>query len=210
MNSTDAQYGSLYTCPRCEGIYFLGFDGLPETNSIENSAENAVSSEIISPTTESEPRENEHNFTNFLPADNQVPGLDVPPLPNLNQNIESAPFENFEVQQLQEQSPQQSLQEIVDYGNSDQFVSGPLSYDLLIEGIDLADLKKKLLEALDDKRLGFDQNSIAKKIKLGQLKLKSLSPVQASIIVNRIKFFGLKISWYQKLLDVERNSENET
>ena len=36
---SEAQFGALYTCPKCVAVYFVGFDGQPEYSSMESSFE---------------------------------------------------------------------------------------------------------------------------------------------------------------------------
>lgn len=73
---TEAQYGALYTCPKCMAVYFVNFDGLPEygdmtLDSIESNTEEAVeaSSDFSMPVNLEEPSLNSNTEENGLSQD---------------------------------------------------------------------------------------------------------------------------------------------
>lgn len=91
------------------------------------------------------------------------------------------------------------FQEIVDFGNASQ-VLGNLSYTVYVQGIEIADTREKLKEALQDSRFGWDAESLIASIRQGSLMFQDLSPVKAVVLINRIKFLPIRISWRQNIL----------
>ena len=89
--------------------------------------------------------------------------------------------------------------EVTDFANSDTN-TGPLSYSVTIEGIENSHIVNQLKEALTDSRFGWDVAELVAQIGFGRLILKGISPTVASVLVNRIKFLPLKISWRQDVL----------
>lgn len=88
--------------------------------------------------------------------------------------------------------------EIEAYGNSSE-ASSSLKYTVVINGIDSNSLYQDLREVLNDSRLGWDFDVIAKNMNGGQLILSDLNPAIATEVVRRIKGFQLDISWSQNV-----------
>lgn len=78
--------------------------------------------------------------------------------------------------------------------------SGPLSYVVVIDGIESSHLLKQLREAMTDSRFGWDVQAITGSMAGGRLILPGLSPAKASVLINRIKYLPFKISWRQDVL----------
>lgn len=89
--------------------------------------------------------------------------------------------------------------DVVEFGNSDS-IKGPLGYVVVIEGIDSSQLANQFKEAITDSRFGWESGDIMKQIHRGSLILQGLSPAQASVLINRIKYLPFKISWRQDVL----------
>lgn len=84
--------------------------------------------------------------------------------------------------------------DVQNFGN-DTSTTGVLSFDIEISGIDLADTKKDLLEALDDQRFGWNLEDVSQKISNGSLKLENVSAPKIIVLVKRIAPMGLTLNW---------------
>jgi len=88
------------------------------------------------------------------------------------------------------------VKEMTDFANK-ELSSGPLTYSILIEGIDLADTRTAVLEALSDRKFDWDSETLRKKIRLGGLRLEGLSTAQAVMVIRRLQGIAVRISWRQ-------------
>ncbi len=88
------------------------------------------------------------------------------------------------------------------YANSEisSAKDGPLVVTLIISGIDAKDLRDEIRQALQDSRFGWDASTLMSSIKGGVLKIDRVSPVKATIIVNRIKHLSVRIRWEQNAI----------
>ena len=91
------------------------------------------------------------------------------------------------------------ISDISEFGNSEmsQGKEGSLRFNIFITGIDTADIRESIKEALTDKRFIWDIEAIMKTIDHGQLKIEELSSVKSSIVVQRIKNLPVQIRWEQ-------------
>ncbi|GIL18097.1 MAG: hypothetical protein BroJett040_18480 [Oligoflexia bacterium] len=94
------------------------------------------------------------------------------------------------------QSSAKMIQEIRDYGNSETGAN-PLSYSIIIEGLDYSEIREKLREVLDDPKMKWDVDEIMARVRGGRLVLDNLNPVKASILVRRIMPLKMKFTWSQ-------------
>ncbi len=74
---------------------------------------------------------------------------------------------------------------------------GPTLIRMLISGIDTKEIRESLREAITDSRFGWDVDAIMSSIAKGELRIENVSPVKASIAVNRIKRMPVRIRWEQ-------------
>ena len=98
---------------------------------------------------------------------------------------------------------------ISDYANSElsQGKNGAFVYNVSIQDIDSKEIREYLREAINDTRFNWDVSAIIAQIKDGELLLRNLSPVKASILINRIKRLPVKIRWEQyAITQAEQNS----
>ncbi len=96
------------------------------------------------------------------------------------------------------------------YANSElsSAKDGPLVVTVIISGIDTKDLRGEIRQALQDSRFGWDAGALMASIKGGILSLPRISPVKASIVINRIKNLAVQIRWEQNAiteLDISPN-----
>lgn len=89
--------------------------------------------------------------------------------------------------------------DVTDFANANTS-AGPLTYSVVIEGIESSHLLMQLKEAMTDSRFGWDVTSLLAGVGGGRLVLRGLSPAKASVLINRIKYLPCKISWRQDVL----------
>jgi hypothetical protein len=167
----DQHKGTLFTCPQCSAVYFVDWNGLPEQ-----------AGEVA------ESQEPPHEESDFI----SVPtGTEGDPNLILSTNFDLAPFA-----QTESIDNESSFDDVTQFANSNSQV-GSLAYTLMIEGIDSNALIAELREALTDSRFGWDVDGILESLKSERLVIKSISPAKASVLINRIKYLPLKISWGQ-------------
>lgn len=208
LELSEQNFGTLFNCPKCASVFFIGWDGVPEVQSLISSEEleSGGSSSVLS-------SENVGAEEAPLPllTESEIPNttegyVEVSENPVLSENelLESADSSfsneksemNFEMDQELNASSN-LIQEIQEFANP---VSAPLSamtYDIFIRGIDSAELLKQVRESLSDNKFPWDVNDIMRTLKGGVLEIPSLHPTAAVVLVNRLKMFPLDISWSQ-------------
>jgi hypothetical protein len=217
----------LYTCPKCNAVFFVDWGGQPEV---------AASSETFG--NEEIPGEIETSSGDLLsdegPAVNQFGGdpmnfeaapyeqEPVPheelPVEDFNPIYENAPVDSEAVaeeeanydfsQPLDTITPQpmtplepepNPLSDIADFGNAD-LSQAALNYTITISGIDSGALRNQIQEAITDSKFGWNVIQIMAQIKGGVLTIRSVNAVKASILIQRVKYLPVKISWRQDVL----------
>lgn len=203
----DADFGMI-TCPSCNSVVFVEFDGSAKvadsesgtgatrSRAAEVSAEpevglpppdfsafdDAFAQELVNPGDISQAQEpSSELFQIETPEPAQVP-LDSPMVPVSSEVM----------------SPNDPLG-VSAYANSEhsQGKDGPFLFNLSISGLDSKEIRESLREAMNDSRFSFDANHLLGQIRGGKLLIKNVSPVQASILVNRLKRLPLAITWEQ-------------
>lgn len=96
-------------------------------------------------------------------------------------------------------SAQDFTQEIERFSNLNQEVT-PLTYDLILRGLDIPKQIEAVREAIQDSRFGWDPDQILGEIREGVLVLKNLSPIKCSLLVQRLKFSDVDVEWRQHAL----------
>lgn len=88
------------------------------------------------------------------------------------------------------------------YANSEMSsaLNGPLVVTLIISGIDAKDLRDEIRQALQDSRFGWDAVELLSKMTGGVLRIERISPVKATVIINRIKNLSVRIRWEQNAI----------
>lgn len=88
---------------------------------------------------------------------------------------------------------------IADYANSEfsQAKDGPFLFRLIIAGLDSKELREALREAMNDDRFAWDVDGLLQGVSMGELHIRNVSPVKATILINRIKRLPVKIRWEQ-------------
>lgn len=176
----DQHKGTLFTCPHCTAVFFIDWNGQPE----------ATSQEVESPLEASNEAFAEVDPVQALPEHIEVYQPEVSSFEGVN---EYAPEEQPAIPSTSDTS---DFSDVTDFANND-LTAGPLSYVVIIEGIDSSLLVRELREVMTDSRFGWDANELLTHISAARLVLKDLSPAKASVLINRIKYLPFKISWRQ-------------
>ncbi len=206
---TEAQYLSMYTCGKCQAVYFIDITGQPEFGDMsvpipveENiSTENPISNEFPAP--EQNFSDSENNFQSDISNDfasevsaeisHEISGTDFSM--DLNSDVNS-----FEA--LTQNEPTSAFgsiaNEIADFGNQDNSVSA-VSYDLKITGLDTKETMLLFKEAVEDSKFGWMAQDIFQTIKNGECEFKNLNPIQAYVLANRIQFLDIEMLWKQNV-----------
>lgn len=209
---TEAQYLSMYTCPKCQAVYFIDIAGQPEfgdmsaqmpieepaveQNNSDFSSSDAVnnfSSDISSDLAAEVASEFDNQFDKQMP---QQPDVDF-----VNQlSSDANPFEmsSNEISSNSTSSFGQAASEITDFANQDNSISA-LSYDLLITGLDSKETTALFKEAVEDSKFGWVTQDIFSQIKNGQYEFKNLNAVQAYVLAKRIQFLDIEMQWKQNV-----------
>lgn len=91
------------------------------------------------------------------------------------------------------------LNQLSNFGNSSasQSREGFLRYNLYISGIDTADVRDQIKEALTDSRFLWDPAHIMQEMQGGEICLKEVTAVKSSILVQRLRALPVEIRWEQ-------------
>lgn len=123
--------------------------------------------------------------------------------PEYSSGGESGSADLFNIQTASDEQPEMPATEDVfknfaedvqNFGNEIS-ESGILTFDIEISGIDLGETKRELLDALDDKRFGWNLDDITQNIKDGTLTITNVSAPKIIVLVKRITPIGLNLNW---------------
>ena len=91
------------------------------------------------------------------------------------------------------------LSDIAKFGNSDATSGrdGSLRYNLFVAGIDTSDLRESFREALTDRKLVWDTDSILRSIKNGEVRIPNVPAAKAFIVVSRLRGLPVQVRWEQ-------------
>lgn len=175
----EANFGSLFTCSSCSAVYFINFDGDPESSDLQVEVHDAMGNV---------PEPSPH-FSDSILDDPQIhlndesPSNDEPAVESTNDN------------QNEEELSSNSIQEINEFANSTDSNLTGLKYRVVIHGIDSKILLQEVKEALEDTRFNWDVGIILSQRKNGAIELKPLPPVKAILIIQRLRLSGLEFMW---------------
>ncbi|MCX7978766.1 MAG: hypothetical protein N2578_07155, partial [Bdellovibrionaceae bacterium] len=119
--------------------------------------------------------------------------------PPSTQSLEPTP----ETQQGSSNSDSLGLDSVVEYANSLENQS-PVTYSITIRGLDLAEHLQSVRDALTDSKFGWDTGELMSKVNNGELILSNLSPLVTVVLVNRIKYLPVELSWSQEVFANEK------
>lgn len=209
----------IVICPHCQMALMFDIEGNPkiyeEVTSTHANVEELVLKEAgqilnSEPQAETETPNLEFNPGFETPLDETLQE-DTPPLES---SLQSEEFVSTQEEELFDPPAEETLSEddeiiqnniplegevrfddVIEFGN--QELSGEaLLYDVLIEEIDLSEIRSQIKDVLADSKLnlGFD---IEKKIKSGVLKIEGINAIKASVIIHSCQALPVKISWRQ-------------
>ncbi len=181
---SEKQFGALYTCQKCQSVYFVNFDGIPEYGEIapiEFVSENQVTENSEQP---------------FQPFESTFEATTEPIPEEIPEETEA----EIPAEVISGKNPFDSIAfEIETFGNQETEISG-LTYDLKITGLDSKESIFVLKEALLDVKFGWNSEEIFNQINYGSLELKQMTPVQAFVLAKRIQFIDAEMDWSQNVL----------
>ena len=177
----ERNYGTLFTCPKCQVVYFVNFDGHPEFSE-ESYEAHVLSSDMQSTAEPSRTNETANEFSFQPETFAEIPAVEV-----FSPAVERSAFGDL-------------AQEITDFGNSEVQITA-LNYTLEICGLDSKEDVRAFEETITDSRFGWDVNDIMKRLRNGKIILEKLNPVQAFILHKRIYFLDFDLKWTQHVLE---------
>lgn len=182
---TEDHFGTLYRCEHCGTEFFIGFDGAPENSKEPIASDPVVEEPAVTPLSDmsADPQE----------STNQQPTSDLFNIqtPSYEQSFYQSPEPGGETGSDVFKSFTEDVQ---NFGNEIS-ETGILTFDIEISGIDLGEIKRDLIEALDDKRFGWNLEEITESIKDGKLTLSNVSAPKIIVLVKRITPIGLSLNW---------------
>jgi hypothetical protein len=222
---TENNFGTLYNCPYCQAVFFIGWDGLPEIApqvfppqpSTQSTVVQPVPQELqaqvpvyepqmepVFPSAESMNEPAPEPAPDFQPLETPIDTM-MPPS-DFQGGVEFKPFESNDTYSPGidpgpavgvDSSP--DFADVVEFGNKPDLKS-PLTYTVMIQGIEIADVRKKFKDAISDSRFGWDVEVVLQQLKDGAITFHDLSPAKATALINRIRFLPIRISWRQNVL----------
>lgn len=85
-----------------------------------------------------------------------------------------------------------------------------LFYDVIVENLDTVDLKLSFFKILEQRRFGLNVEGIKKELKDGEVTLKQLNPVVASVLLSQLRDLDIQISWRQSLAVLQESQSTMT
>ncbi len=169
----------LIECKNCGASIFVEFDG-----SVATPPEEAVIEQ--------------NTFSRSMPLDQAQEDAIEP-----EEFLEDEPFDimpqSVVTAMPSATTSEQHMDELQDFANSplSQGRDGLLRVNLTISGIDTADLRNLVHEALLDKKFLWDAEGMMKNINSGQLYIQDLPSVKAAVLLLRLKNIPVNVSWEQ-------------
>ncbi len=199
-----ADFG-MTTCTKCSAVFMVGLDG--EVASAEPlSPEEDMASFEETPVQEMQQESVEAAPEQELQQFNDPTEYEAPVEEELNE-VASEESDDYSENFLEDlsASPQEKIspEDPLDIQKFDQSLSsqmddGEYIYDVIITGMDSADLKKDVLFALSEKRFSLIMSGLQKEVQKGELVIRDLNPVRAMLIVLRLQALDVTVEWRQK------------
>jgi hypothetical protein len=216
-------YG-MVTCPTCGVVLFVDMDGVAQAAGEE--PDPLAGAPFNSQPMQPEPMNadagvdsgaNEPSPMGLEPVPFEIPGMEIDPVPENPPAPEPADgggeldmggFLGYDTAPTDSSKGAASQNDPNDplgisaYANSElsSAKNGPLVVTVIISGIDTKDLRSEIRQAIQDSRFGWDAGAVMASIKGGTLVLPRISPVKASIVINRIKNLAVQIRWEQNAI----------
>lgn len=212
----DADFG-MTTCPHCEAVFMVEIDGSVNDpvveeqsaeelvfadNSLDTANDSADEVNVEAGAGEIEPEFQQNDSTDDSYSDS-------PSFDEVSSDDGGGVDERFSLDESNEESSDEAevsgdplkdpldLQRFDESGGS-EISDGELLYDIILQGLDSAELKKDIFAALMDKRFALSAEEMRRGLKSGILTLSSVNPVRAMLIVLKMQEFDVTIEWRQR------------
>ncbi len=222
-----ADFG-MTTCPQCSAVFMIGIDGQVDSAEAPNYDEpehQPIDEPIVQPSEEPttlqpyEPQNDDFvetfaDATEEKASEEFIEGNSVNDIENEEQggdkndvntdvNTVDEYSENFLDNLSDNKVTPVSATDPLDIQRFDesaasQMDDGEYVYEVIITGIDSADLKKDIIMALSEKRFSLIVSELQKEIQKGELIVRNLNPVRAMLIVLRLQSLDVIVEWRQK------------
>jgi len=115
------------------------------------------------------------------------------------------PMPTIDVEEHVQPKVEGDLSEIAEFANSDISLGkdGNYLYDIIISNIDSGEVKKRLRNALEDRRFNWDVDELLSTIADGCLRICRVNSVKSTVLINRIKNLPLLVTWEQRAINQE-------
>jgi hypothetical protein len=169
----------MATCSQCGAVFMVEIDGAvaEDLEPAQEMVEEPLEAEPVFEAVEAEPVEEQ--------------AVDVEYSEDFLDNMSEQPAESTP------SSDPLGIQRF-DESAASQLGEGEYLYDVIITGIDSADLKKDVLFALSEKRFALSISAAQKEIQAGELTVRDLNPVRAMLIVLRLQALDVTVEWRQR------------
>ena len=169
---TESNYGALYTCAKCQAMYFINFDGRPEYDNAPSDLNN--------------PPQNFQTSSDDLST--QIQGQTA--ITQINSSGMNSLFQT----QTEPLSPlQNAIADIESFANQD--VDASLTFNLIITGLDTRGTLDQFYETINDSKFGWMAEDILKSVAQGRCEIKNIKPVSAHVLAKRLRYIEVQIEW---------------
>ena len=197
----------LTTCDKCGENFFAGAatgDDVNDNNEqVDNNSNEAVDNDSNDLNNEELPDED----IGFPTTEESTPDFSSDEFANLQEeqgeenlqaeetkNQEEVPLESEEDGPLNNEDV--NLEHMIEDVEKNENPSDDIYYNVEIEGIDSPMIRERVLEELDDPRLGWKPADL--QIKMGRLVLENVSSTKAHVVVCSMLSLPVKVVWKQK------------
>lgn len=190
-------YG-MQTCPGCANVVLIDFDGnIRMADDVANDVAPIDPEAPVEMAGNSQEMSQDIGFDMLSRVDEPL-AVDAPHLFDVSREEAAQPPQDF--------GPPGDPLSLNEFANSEvsQARDGFYLFRVRLVGIDSKETREALKAALDDARFGWDVSTLMSHIEKGELVFERLSPVKASVVVQRCKSLPIDISWEQILVtDIE-------
>lgn len=202
----------LINCTSCGSPFFIQIDGSVEVASSEPApARASTSPNVQAAAPEQSDDVSQSILDDFQDVNRQGDFESVSRKPRATPPVEEPLFEALpsldysSAPPLPESSPGPSatsgenMEDIAAFGNSEQSLAreGAYRFTLTVTGIDSAEIKTEVKDALTDGRFLWDIEALIASMEDGVLIINDLSAVKSALVVQRLKILPVEIKWEQ-------------
>jgi hypothetical protein len=233
----DADFGMI-SCPMCSAVFMVEIDGSiqelkAESEISPDEVSDDLSSEPIDEAAENYTHEEPAETDDYVPVSLEAseesaeePSMEAADEPSEESgeypeteelNEEPAADENIYSENFMDEFDKD--QTVVaadplgvvafDQSAASSGAEGLYFYDLKISGLDSAQIRQNVIDALMDPRFDWVGDEIKKRISGGELILRNLNPVKAVLVVIRLQALDVEVEWEQKLYTDESVQDEE-